>query len=89
MSRTHSWPQATESRMLYPLLRTCPVCGGAAPVAYRNERTVTTLSGLMHLTLQIRRCQNPRCSRFHKAYRPEEEGALDERRPTTGSAMRS
>jgi hypothetical protein len=42
---------------------------------YLTHRTVTTLTGVHRLTLRLRRCVNPACSRFHRPYRPEEEGA--------------
>ena len=40
---------------------------------YDNYRTVRTLDGVVSLRLKIRRCNNQECSRFHKAYRPEQE----------------
>jgi hypothetical protein len=42
---------------------------------YLTHRTVTTLTGVHRLTLRIRRCINPACSRYHRPYRPEQEGA--------------
>jgi hypothetical protein len=50
-------------------------CQGPLWAAYNNYRTVTTLTGVYHLTLRIRRCINPTCPRYHQPYRPEEEGA--------------
>jgi hypothetical protein len=44
--------------------------------AYHNYRTVTTLTGILRLTLKIRRCLTPACPQFQKPYRPEEEGRL-------------
>lgn len=44
--------------------------------AYHNYRTITTLTTVLRLTLQIRRCTNPACPQFAKPYRPEEEGRL-------------
>jgi hypothetical protein len=41
---------------------------------YDNYRTVRTLDGVVSLRLKIRRCNKQECSRFHKAYRPEQEG---------------
>ncbi|HET6520656.1 MAG TPA: ISNCY family transposase [Geminicoccaceae bacterium] len=43
---------------------------------YDNRHTVTTLTGLVRLRLQIRRCENPACTRHHQPYRPEAEGAI-------------
>ncbi len=42
-------------------------------VAYHTARTVTTLNGICHLTLVVRRCRNRDCSLYHRPYRPEEE----------------
>ena len=36
---------------------------------------MTTLTGLLRLRLQIRRCENPACARHRQPYRPEAEGA--------------
>jgi hypothetical protein len=44
--------------------------------AYTNCRTVTTLEGLQRMRLHIRRCRNPGCPRYHRPYRPEEEGRI-------------
>jgi len=43
---------------------------------YDNSRSVTTLSGIVRLTLKVRRCANPWCERYHRPYRPEAEGAF-------------
>lgn len=44
--------------------------------AYHNYRTITTLTAVLGLTLQIRRCLNASCPQFQRPYRPEEEGRL-------------
>jgi hypothetical protein len=44
--------------------------------AYHNYRTITTLTEVLRLTLQIRRCLTPACPQFQHPYRPEEEGRL-------------
>jgi hypothetical protein len=41
-----------------------------------NRRTLVTLTGSVRLRLKIRRCETMGCSRYHKPYRPELEGAL-------------
>jgi transposase-like protein len=41
---------------------------------YDNYRTVTTLDGLIRLTLKVRRCRNPECAYHLRPYRPEVEG---------------
>ena len=43
---------------------------------YENRRTLVTLTGSVRLRLKIRRCETMGCSRYHKPYRPELEGAL-------------
>lgn len=43
-------------------------------VAYRTQRTITTLQGSCRLTLRVRRCRNQACAWYHRPYRPEEEG---------------
>lgn len=43
-------------------------------VAYHTRRTITTLQGICRLTLCVRRCHNQQCERYHRLYRPEEEG---------------
>jgi hypothetical protein len=43
---------------------------------YDNFRTVTTLTEVVALRLKIRRCHNPDCPRYHRPYRPEEEGRV-------------
>jgi hypothetical protein len=76
MARKQRRPAATTRRHLAPLHDRCWECGHALWFAYQNTRTVTTLEGLVHLTLQIRRCPNRSCALYHRAYRPEEEGVL-------------
>jgi hypothetical protein len=76
MARKQSRPKASAHRTLKPLSDTCHLCGAPAWATYFNQRTVTTLQGMLHLTLQIRRCVNRACSLYHRAYRPEAEGAL-------------
>ena len=44
--------------------------------AYHNYRTITTLTDVLRLTLQIRRCITPGCPQCQQPYRPEEEGRL-------------
>jgi hypothetical protein len=45
-------------------------------VDYYARRTVATLGGLVGLRVQVRRCHDPACPRYHKPYRPEAEGRL-------------
>ena len=76
MARKRSRPESTESRTIECLRDDCPICGGPMWIDYENQRTVTTLQAVIRLTLKVRRCQNPRCARYRKPYRPEEEGRL-------------
>ena len=69
-------PQATQERTLTPMLTQCPECGHRMWWDYTNDRKVATLEGVVRLWLQIRRCPNPDCSRYHRPYRPEEEGRI-------------
>lgn len=74
MARKRKRPRATREEILECVHRVCPVCGGAMWVNYENYRTVSTLDEVVRLVLKVRRCQNPDCQRYHKAYRPEAEG---------------
>jgi hypothetical protein len=74
MARTTPRPQPTRAQTLQPMLRNCPRCGNPMWAAYHNSRTITTLTGVLHLTLKIRRCITPTCAQFQQPYRPEEEG---------------
>ena len=44
--------------------------------AYHTYRTITTLTAVLGLTLQIRRCLNTACPQCRQPYRPEAEGRL-------------
>jgi hypothetical protein len=74
MARRQARPVAPRQYRLEPYQRRCTHCGGPAHVAYHSRRTVATLDGLYALTLVVRRCQDPACPLYHRAYRPEEEG---------------
>jgi hypothetical protein len=74
MARKAARPQPTATKQLQPLRKNCPHCGERMWADYDNVRTVTTLEGLVRLTLQIRRCRNPECSHHLRPYRPEAEG---------------
>src|SRR3954471_23605117 len=43
---------------------------------YDNCRTLVTLADPRRLRLKIRRCERDDCSRHHRPYRPEAEGAI-------------
>lgn len=74
MARNQARPPATKEVILKPLQTTCRACGSQMRMARHSHRTVTTLQGVTHLTLQVYRCRSTTCPRFHQATRPEEEG---------------
>lgn len=76
MARRRARPAASREESLEPTCTGCPSCGRAMWAAYRNRRTLVTLSGLLRLRLLIRRCPHADCPRYHRPYRPEAEGAL-------------
>lgn len=76
MAKTSTRPQAGVHRTLQTQLVDCPDCHGAMWSAYTSRRTVVGLDGAQHLRLRVRCCQNPSCKRYHRPYRPEEEGRL-------------
>src|SRR5271170_3128534 len=73
MARTRSRPHPTRTQTLNPITTHCPVCQHALWAGYDNFRTVTLLDCVLRLTLHIRRCPNPACSRYRQPYRPEAE----------------
>jgi hypothetical protein len=66
-------PQPDRALTLAPVTLDCPECRQRLHADYNNFRTITTLDGVIRLTLTIRRCPNPACSRFLRPYRPEAE----------------
>src|SRR5687768_12910094 len=76
MARRRARPVPTQEQSLEPTRDACPSCGRAMWEAYTNRRTLVTLTGLLRLHLSIRRCPHADCSRYHRPYRPEAEGAL-------------
>ncbi len=76
MARTAPRPPPDREQVLKTLQQRCPACGGRLRHRYDNRHTVTTLTGLVRLHLQIRRCENPGCARHRTPYRPEAEGAI-------------
>jgi hypothetical protein len=76
MSRTSARPRPVRERVLAPVRRLCPACGGIARIRYENRRTLVLLSGPVRLRLKIRRCEHAGCVRLRVPYRPEAEGAL-------------
>src|SRR5262249_7866397 len=66
-------PQPDRALSLVPVIRDCPECQHRLWARYDNYRTITTLDGVLRLTLSVRRCNNPDCPRYLKPYRPEAE----------------
>jgi hypothetical protein len=66
-------PQPDRALTLTPVLLDCPECRHRTEARYNNYRTISTLDGVVRLTLSIRRCPNPACPRFLRPYRPEAE----------------
>ena len=76
MARTLARLRPDQERVLVPERRVCPACDGFMRVRYENRRTLVTLSGALRLRLKIRRCERDGCTRHHRPYRPEAEGAI-------------
>src|SRR5262249_40936876 len=64
-------PKPDRTLDLVPIMRDCPECQHRLHPRYNNFRTITTLDGVLRLTLSVRRCTNPSCPRFLQPYRPE------------------
>jgi hypothetical protein len=69
-------PQPDRALTLTPVLLDCPECQHRMYADYNNFRTITTLDGVVRVTLTIRRCPDPACPRFLRPYRPEAEPHL-------------
>src|ERR1051326_4585101 len=66
-------PQPDRALSLVPITLDCPECQHRLLARYNNFRTITTLDGVLRLTLAIRRCPHPDCPRFRQPYRPQGE----------------
>ena len=73
MRKRRPRPQPDRALTLTPITVDCPECQHRLYADYNNFRTITTLDGVIRLTLAIRRCPNPACPRFLRPYRPEAE----------------
>src|SRR5689334_23403912 len=69
-----AWPD--REHVLVPERTSCLACDGFMRVRYENRRRLETLSGSVRLRLKVRRCEREDCTRRHKPYRPEAEGAI-------------
>src|SRR5262245_40768412 len=73
MPKRRPRPQPDRALNLVPVALDCPECQHRTQARCKNFRTITTLDGVLYLTLSIRRCPNPDCPRFLRPYRPEAE----------------
>jgi hypothetical protein len=76
MARRASRPKASKEKTLRTRRTHCPGCGKTMWSAYVSRRTVSTLEGVCRIRLHVRRCQNRRCSQYHKPFHPEAEGRV-------------
>src|SRR6201994_2350220 len=76
MARTSIRERPDREELLCPVQPPCPACGQPMRLRYDNCRTLVRLSGPVRLRLKIRRCEAVDCSRHHRPYRPEAEGAI-------------
>src|SRR5437879_2509381 len=76
MARSQVRLTPPEDCWLSPSWRLCPECRRFMPIRYTYSRDVRQLNGAVRLNLAIRSCPNPQCGRYHKPFRPEEEGSL-------------
>jgi hypothetical protein len=76
MARKHGRPPPTKAQTLKPVATHCPECGHPLWAAYSDCRAITALDAVKRLTLHIRRCPNPDCSRYHRPFHPEAEPLL-------------
>lgn len=76
MSRHKRPPTLWEERSLQPWTRACPECRRRMWVRYTCKRSLLHLQGTVRYQIVVCACQNTACPRFHKPFRPEEEGAL-------------
>jgi hypothetical protein len=76
MARPSIRERPDRDEVLWPVQTACLACGHPMRLRYDNGRTLLTLAGPVRLRLKIRRCERDDCSRHHRPYRPEAEGAI-------------
>jgi hypothetical protein len=76
MARRRCRPRPTQAKTLTPVATRCLECGHFLWASHCKHRTVTTLDAVTRLTLLVRRCPNPDCSRYRRPCRPETEPLL-------------
>lgn len=76
MARRTPRPTPTRTVFLPADRTTCAECRRRLRTAYVNRRVVTTLTGVLELRVQIRRCERLRCARFHDPVHPVQEARI-------------
>lgn len=74
MVRKKSVPQTNQEVVLECIHQNCASCGQKMWSDYDNFRTIRTITGVVRLTLKVRRCPHRECKSYHQVYRPEAEG---------------
>jgi hypothetical protein len=74
MPRRAARPRPADQLDLPAATRACPACGGPLWAAYTSHRVVVTLDGPTRLAIQVRRCRDADCPRYHAPLRAEQEG---------------
>src|SRR5215467_1882014 len=74
MARRSAQPNASAQQTLHLQRTTCIECASLLHIAHRTSRTIRRLDGVWRPTMPLMRCLNPKCLRFHRLCRPEEEG---------------
>jgi hypothetical protein len=74
MARRSVRPPAVHQVTLDVLETMCRACGNRMRMGHHSHRTGTTVQGVTRRTLNVYRCRNKECPRFHQPTRPEEEG---------------
>lgn len=74
MPRRTARPIPTRQLDLLAATRACPACSGPLWAAFTSHRVVVTLDGPLRLAIQVRRCRDADCSRYHAPLRAEQEG---------------
>lgn len=76
MARRTRRPVPTQHLTLPPHHHHCWECHRRLWTVFHTHRTITTLDGVIRLTLPVRRCRTPACPRVRQSLRPEDEGRL-------------
>ncbi len=76
MARCKARPTPAVDCYLSPHSHACPSCFRRMPIRYTYVRDIIRMNGAVRFDIAVRSCPNPQCPRFHKPFRPEEEGAL-------------